>query len=371
MIDLQRPDSRALGFLSPTAFEIGRECPLRLAFRQQTRPRIGRRNPALRLGDVCHHVLDRLVGHWLAHGAHDWERTVEELWTEEIQREAKESEDAGDLSLYGPPERWPAYQEKRVRLVRVARRLSSFLSNFPRETVLPEHELTAFDGKLRGRIDLFINDPGRRRLVDYKSGAAVDRETRAIRESYARQLQLYAVLVAENFGEVPVSAQLIPLEGPTVDVDLDEKQCREVAQRALELLDSFNASVPFASAFPQPDNCHGCRYSTRCPELWANVDPTWGSNFLAVSGIVSKVARTPLGGTSLEVQVLGGSTSAPRVDIRGIDDGLHPEATFVELGSEIIAVGLLPHQAEGSHRLGPAGRLYLPGPRRAVSPVLT
>lgn len=358
MIDLERPESRSISYLSPTAFEIGQACPLRLAFRQHTQGRAGKRNPALRLGDVCHHVLDRLIGHWLTHGGEDWDTTIEELWTEEIGREAEESEHAGELLLYGPPERWPAYQLKRVRLVRVARRLRLLLEDLPPEAVIhPEHELLAFDGKLRGRIDLLINHQGSHRLVDYKSGTAVDRQTLDVRESYARQLQLYAVLVAENFGDWPASAQLIPLEGPTVDVDLDEATSRAVAQSALELLEGFNMSVPVAPASPGPGSCPACSYSTRCPELWAEIDLTWASAFLAVRGTARRVTRTPLGGTSITVEVAGGSMSTPIVEIRGIDEIAHPDAVSAEEGCEVIAVGLSPLQRQDGHRLGFTGTL--------------
>lgn len=360
MIELERPESRAISYLSPTSYEVGQACPLRLAFRQGSTGGASKRTPALRLGDACHHVLDRLVGYWLNKEVGDWDGTVAQLWTEEIANEAADSERAGELPLYGAPQRWPNYQLKRVRLVRVARRLRSILDGLPPEAaVRPEHELLAFDGKLRGRLDLFIECAGSHRLIDYKSGTAVDRETLDVRLSYARQLQLYAVLVSENFGEWPASAQLIPLEGPPVDIELDESSCRAVAEAALGLFDDFNSSVPVAPAYPGLSSCPLCSYSTRCSVLWDEIATDWADDFLAVRGTVSRVTRTPLGGTSILIDVAGGSMDGPTVTIRNIDEIAHPDSSAAEEGRQVIAVGLHREGERDSHRLGPTGMLRI------------
>ena len=360
MIELERPESRAIGYLSPTSYEVGQACPLRLAFRQASPGRGGKRTPALRLGDACHHVLDRLVRHWLDKERTDWDAIVAQLWTEEIKQEAADSERAGEFPLYGPPERWSAYQLKRVRLVRVARRLLSILDELPAEAKIhPEHELVAFDGKLRGRIDLFIEHPASHRLIDYKSGTAIDRQTLDVRVSYAHQLQLYAVLVWQNFGEWPVSAQLIPLEGPPVNIALEENSCRAIAEAAQRLFDDFNVSVPVAPAYPGVSNCPVCSYSARCSVLWAELDTSWAQDLLAVRGTVSKVTRTPLGGTSILVDMTDGSMEGPTVVIRNIDEIAHPDSVRAELGRELVAMGLQSEPDQGSHRLGPTGILRI------------
>lgn len=359
MIDLERPESERLRFLSPTSFELGQPCPLRLAFRQQpSAVGVERRTPALRLGDAAHRVLDCLVKEHRMATRREWDRALEILWDAEIKREAEFAEAAGELSIFGPPGQWHGYQLKRVRLGRMGGRLYVFLSSLsPSAQVLPEHELDAFGGRIRGRLDLLIEEDGEWRLLDYKTGTAVDRQTLDVRRSYSRQLQLYAVLVAENLGGWPVSAELIPLEGPPVQVDLDEALCRALAAEVVELLEDFNASVPHAPALPGATTCSVCRFATRCAVCWAQMDSTWGEQVLAAGGIATKVVCTPVGGTSIDVKVTRGSVDEQAILIRNIDPMVHAAASRAVEGSDIIAVGLLREPGKSSFRLSPYGGL--------------
>jgi hypothetical protein len=319
-----------------------------MAFGQRHASASFHRTPAIRLGDACHHVLDDAVrtGALLSP---DWKEAVRLLWEKHAQAEEQSAEAEGS---HEPVARWPGYQLKRARLFQVAGRVRELIAALPDDAeVLTEVPLSAFEGRLFGRADLVIRGETVRRLIDYKSGSVIDRESLEPRESYVRQLQLYAFLERESSGAWPTSAHLFPLNGLPVEIAIDAATCTAVAADAIASLETFNAVAPGEqSASPAPATCGYCQYAGGCYAFWSACDGSWAPNVLAASGRVARAFTTPLGGVTVRLAVEKGSIESDTVTVSGIDPALHPLAMAADVGSELAAVRLVVAGAD-SYRL--------------------
>lgn len=307
----------------------------------------------MRLGEACHDVLDRAVAAGILRDQ-DWHDRVSELWDEEVLRQQSDAEGDGA----GLARIWPGYQLKRARLFRVAALVREVLLAAPAHAeILTEQPLAAYGGRLFGRPDLIVRSEGSHRIIDYKSGGILDRETQQPRESYVRQLQLYAYLEHEASGGWPETAHLFPLHGAPVEVDVDPEACRAVAEAAIEALEAYNAAAPGTQpARPAPETCGMCSFAADCPAFWKAYSPEWANSVLAAAGVVGRVVITPLGGTTIELSATDGSITGPLV-IRNIDGSEHPAAYAAAPGVEAAAVGFVREDGRESCRLPPWGLL--------------
>lgn len=339
------PGSSVLPRISPTGYEVLRGCRLRMAFGQRHAGASFHRTPAMRLGDVCHHVLDDAV-RTRALLSPEWKEEVRLLWETYAEAEEQSAEAEG---AHEPVARWPGYQLKRARLFQVAGRVRELIAALPEDAeVLTEAPLSAFEGRLFGRADLVIRGETVRRLIDYKSGSVIDRESLEPRESYVRQLQLYAFLERESSGAWPTSAHLLPLHGPPVEIAIDAATCTAVAADAIASLEMFNAAAPGEQpASPARATCGYCQYAAGCYAFWSVCDGSWAPDVLAASGRVERAFTTPLGGVSLRLAVEKGSLEADAITVSGIDPALHPAALAADVGSELAAVRLVLAGADG------------------------
>jgi hypothetical protein len=305
----------------------------------------------MRLGIVCHQVLDKMVSSrslW----DEGWLLELDRIWREFVQNEA------GSLEV---AESWPNYQLKRARLRRTAGQLRELLTTLPPDAVvIPEEAMVGLGGRLKGRPDLVVRAATTHRIIDYKTGPGVDRQTLTVRPGYARQLQLYAVLEAEVSGLWPDSAHLLPLEGEPVEIAILEDECRQLAADALSLLDLFNEAAPGG----QPptislETCSVCDYATACAPFWDAYSAGWAPDFIAVHGLILAVSTSPLGGVSVEVRPVGDPPGPETILIRNIDPTSHPTALKAEVGAEIGATGLREEASRGTFRLGPSSGLRI------------
>jgi RecB family exonuclease len=357
-VTLEHPNSRPVETLSPSSFEVLRACRTRTAFRQQT-PGASQKTPALRLGDACHRVLERIAELVSLSDSELLPRLVE-LWDEEIAREATISAAAGEQAVFGPPEEWPGYEIKRARLFKVVGRLRESIAGVDIKDLLSEEWLVGRGGRLRGKADLIIRSPGRHEVLDYKSGRGVGQETTDIRASYRRQLQLYAVLEFEASGEWPDKGELIPLEGPPLEVATDPSVCLALADEAMELMRQYNEVVPSAQpANVSPDTCPVCDFSIECRAFWDEFDAGWAQVFIGAVGSIKEIETSSLGGTSLRMKVVGGSVEQPEILIRNIDDLHHPAVKLAKEGLGVYVVGLRRERNRDSFYLPPFGKLSL------------
>ena len=101
-------------------------------------------------------------------------------------------------------------------------------------------------------------------LFDFKSAMRED-----LPERYMRQLQLYAYLWWEVYGEWPVAAHVVyPLTATTHEVPVDPGVCQDVAEEAKSVLrTALAAKSPDALAQPG-DVCKVCEFRPWCKAFW-------------------------------------------------------------------------------------------------------
>jgi len=299
----------------------------------------GARAPAIRLGDVCHRVLDFLVA-TNALCREQWDVELGRQWQEEIDHE-RALQTADDLVRWGPPEAWPNYELKRARLRNLARSVRQLMLGLPAEAlVLTEHDLTGRGGLLAGRADLLVRSASCHIVVDYKSGSVVDAVTQAMIPAYENQLRIYAALEREESGEWPEKAVLMPLNGPPIELAIDPVECDAIADEAVALLHAYNVAVPSPQpATPSPDSCRRCAASCHCPAFWAAYRPDWAPELIALRGQIVRLSTTPLGGVAVRVQVELGA-GGPVADVHRLREADHPGVSTLGLGDPFCAVGL-------------------------------
>jgi hypothetical protein len=272
-----------------------------------------------------------------------WKSEAERLWDSEVDAERDRLAGAGSSD---DPARWPGYQLKRARLFQVAGRVRELLVDLPPGCeVLTEVGLKSDDGLLYGRADLVIRGANRHQIIDYKSGAVLDRETSLPREGYVRQLQLYACLEQETSGGWPMSAHLFPLQGAPVEIEVEPPICLAVAAAAREALGAYNATVPGVQpAQPTPEHCRWCPASTICPAFWTACDESWAPAVSAVAGTVTRVFETKLGGLTIYVEPEAGSLGRDTVAIKNISVDVSDSGVEIAVGERVALSGLVPDE---------------------------
>jgi RecB family exonuclease len=351
------PPSAEIRRLSPTSFEVLRECPLRFSYGQQGTG-TGQGSPAAFLGTVCHNVLDRAVKDKLLL-TESWKSEIDRLWQIEVDAGRANRAESGSPN---DPARWPGYQLKRARLFQVAGRVRALLGDLPASCeVLTEVSLESGDGLLYGRADLVIRGD-RHQIIDYKSGGVLDRETSMPREAYVRQLQLYAYLEQQTSGSWPTSAHLFPLQGAPVEIDVESSVSAALAAEAREALAAYNAIAPGVQrAEPTPEHCRWCSASSICPAFWAACDESWAPAMSAVAGAVTRAFETKLGGVTIYVEPEAGSLGRDPVAIKNISADALNGAVEIGVGERVAVCGLFPDAKGFGFWVGAGGSIAVSG----------
>jgi hypothetical protein len=359
-LTLEAPPSRPLRRLTPSLLEPLTTCRMRVSFLQVGVATTPSRPPAARLGDLCHLVLDQLVATGTLLGDR-WEAELEQGWCTGAANESLLQSDE-DLARYGPPEAWPHYALKRARLTNLARRVRQLLIGLPGDAqVLTEQELTGRGGLLAGRADLVIRSASCHVIADYKSGTVIETLTREMIPAYERQLQLYAALERETFGEWPDKALLMPLNAPPIEVAIEARQCDLIADDAVARLQEYNRLTPAPQpASPSPTACGRCPASCQCPALWETYSPAWVPEVVALMGKILTVSATPLGGVALRVSVESG-VGGPIASVRGLREADHPIAGMLQADDVVAFVGLREDADRSAFYLPLSGRLARTG----------
>ncbi|MHC1769477.1 MAG: PD-(D/E)XK nuclease family protein [Verrucomicrobiia bacterium] len=110
-------------------------------------------------------------------------------------------------------------------------------------------------------------------ISDFKTGTFLHPDG-SLAPGYQAQLQLYAALFHETYGEWPVRLEIVSITGTRVIVPGTAKECQEVLADAHQLcLDarekspglSSNPDAQAAVAGPKPEICRLCPFRPRCP----------------------------------------------------------------------------------------------------------
>jgi len=344
-------DSQRVEYLSPSSYEEMKACRLRYALRHN--PGGGARfgTPATMLGQLCHGVAQRLIDEGLIPGT-QWLQRFDQVWAEAVR----------DLDI-GPNDRaaelWPGYALKKVELRRALAELTEILtSDGVPDAIQTELALKSTSGLMRGRLDVLFRGAGRWHVLDLKTGRIDSDNDPSLRSSYRRQVQLYAYLVAQQTGEWPSEAVVLPLEGAAVHVAIDPNACELIAGQAQALLDAYNASSPAAQpATVASGTCPSCPVAALCPAFWSDWKPEYAPDLIAYRGEVVGVYRAINGRTAVRLAVLG--SDGLEIFIQGLDEVVHPSVRNLELGELLSAVGLKPAGAPNRFWLKPGGDLAI------------
>jgi hypothetical protein len=345
---------RSISAVSPTLAEILRNCPLQATFYQV--PELNHfvlSNPKAWLGIAYHEVLEKL---WLPRDDDSTDdQLVEDLWISAIGTLRQKALAHQFDNRFENPEKWPGYylvwacltiraQEALSRKSQL-RLLSESVNAIP---YVREKQLAAMGGKLIGKPDVISPDE----IWDYKSGSIYDEVSegvRVVKEGYARQLLLYGQLVRENYGKYPARGKLLPMQGETVEIELEPEQCAKEAADAVHILDSANAKLADSTdvptiATPSASSCRWCKFKLVCPAFWQQVDVTWAEE-LGSAAVKGRLKTTPAlihngQAFSLSIDVTAGTTGANEITVAPLNKETHRSLSEFKQGEVVRLVNL-------------------------------
>jgi CRISPR/Cas system-associated exonuclease Cas4 (RecB family) len=288
---------------SPSLAEAMRSCMLRAGLSRcaQLQPFV-LGNPKAWLGTAYNKVMEQVPA--ILGGAGEPLAKAEAIWNLEIARLEQEAGNHPLNARFGPARSWKGFFLVQATLrLRIEEALAGWTAAQPAALASPatarEVEITAAQGKLRGKIDLIRGDD----LIDYKTGSIFEEDdissAPAVKLVYIRQLRIYAWLAHahSSAGQWVKRGLLYPLAGAPVEVSIVPAECEAEAAAAVALLDAYNTAVAAgtsltAMANPSPDACRWCPFKPFCPAFWATVNPDW-SGQLDGETIQGTVAAPP------------------------------------------------------------------------------
>ena len=273
-------------FTSPTMDEDMRNCELRLAFKwdpnfKDTAPP----SPPLILGKVGHKLMELATNGTFDDQPNDSVGTVlTDVWNDLIQKEISGAEKTG--YKLPPANQWNYISMKRRKVILEceqivkSRRQSTPQSQGISNSVkyLAEHTISAFDGRIRGKVDLIKIDGNEITILDYKTGKVLEENLDSgdieIKESYKNQLLLYAAMYRDKEGIWPTRLLLQEHE-----IEYGPNDAQAIATKAIERLSRFQANITKRQFRPDPstDNCLWCDYKSACWEFLNSATPEWFS----------------------------------------------------------------------------------------------
>ena len=240
--------------------------------------------PGWKLGDVFHHMMERLP-----HGSTAEYAKI--VWDEEVNKiEAELANNWVSQGLVPLHQTVKPYTIKKIRAIYAVplpfkdhsrQESSAVLGGADRVTLLAEEKLVSKDGLIKGQADLVTQRGGEWILIDYKSCDVHQEDDeipgeKRIKDGYALQLRLYAHLLKEDKGITVAKAILRTMDGEEHEVTVDEESVQSAGVEARALLLEFNQSAKkhaeeWALAKPMPSNfeegvfgCGGCLFRPKC-----------------------------------------------------------------------------------------------------------
>lgn len=136
------------------------------------------------------------------------------------------------------------------------------------------------DGAVGGYIDHIKRTDQGIVLVDYKSGAVLERDsggTRVVKEAYKDQMELYAALYHYKFGEWPVDLEIVRLEGAVMKLEWEPVGAEQLLASARRLIQDVNMKIAEVQsgkigatslASPNARGCGVCLFRPGCQAYW-------------------------------------------------------------------------------------------------------
>jgi hypothetical protein len=305
-------------------------------------------NPKAWLGTAYHSVLERI---W-ALGEFDGDVRIDELWTNAIDILLAQAIAHPLNKRFADPDRWPGYYL--VHAFAQLRAQEALGGQHAERTpgggsgqVVREKELFAMGGKLVGKPDVIIGNE----IRDYKSGRIYEEcadGTQSVKETYIRQLRLYGRLVEEHLGLSPTKGILLPMQGAPVEVSLNRQDCAVESEKAVRLLDSYNAQLHCIStasnlATPSPQACRWCQYKAICPAFWDSMTQGWteGLGSACVRGTLERHPQLIQNEKAFAITMIDTTGSASgRLTIAPLERAVHANVPDWQSGDVVRVINL-------------------------------
>jgi RecB family exonuclease len=314
-------DARLIEWVSPSAVARLQSCAFAESIRRSPAHGPAPSNPAGRLGNAAHRVLE-----WIAEDPSplcgtDAEERIGDRWILEVTAEYKASLDNELEPSYGPLETWPGYHRITAAIRVDGASLAWELNGIPRDRRLTEEELATSDSRIRGTADLIvIGDDGTATIIDHKSGA-VHAEDVAVGGRYEQQAMLYAAM-ALDAGMEPRTCELRPLGRAPISIGVSEARVASAREEAKAQMARYNAAIAsgneFSLADPSESSCGWCPYALSCDALWIGESRDLGE-FGMVAGTIGTVQLLPAS-LALKLESEAGEltvTGLPQTDVKG------------------------------------------------------
>jgi RecB family exonuclease len=257
---------------SVTAVEVARSCPLRSIFDASLgyEPRLAF---SARIGTAFHRAVQGLSASSVPETLSAAANRATSMFTAELNAQTVEADSRPrerDLPRY--PER----AEHALEAVLVeAKRTSEAGARYSKAVGRAVQKDAGFgaevpvrsaDGLLIGRIDRVEGVPNGVKIVDYKSALRAD-----LPERYERQIQLYAHMWHDTYGQWPTEALVVyPLLGSARSVDVDPVTCERVKREALAVVETLLSKREGRLLATPGEVCSFCDYRPWCEPFWAH-----------------------------------------------------------------------------------------------------
>ena len=327
------PSFHPLWRTSPALNEVLRHCFLRAAFQADHQfSDVRSLSTAAVLGTVSHRLLEAAAqGEFDSARGANLDTAVAHRWAELMEFE----EQALQRRAHSPVPshtRWPKHALRKATACKVAARitLQRHRGLLGASTAAVSSSLTqaevwyeGYGGRLAGRVDLVRRTSAGIELIDYKSGLVIEQgeaegADHRVRESYARQVLLYAALVHENEGRWPIKVTVESLiQGPH-EVTVTPDRAEGAVDEALDLLDAYNREATARAVHGQPDpsTCSWCDFKAVCPDFLETAEDSWTGPSTTVIGTLRTVHPEPPSYVSLDVT--GGDHPKESITVRGV-----------------------------------------------------
>jgi hypothetical protein len=243
--------SRPLAAISPTRLDRLLACPLRIAFEQQTSGHAtAQSSPWAAVGTAIHRTIELVLA--------DEPLDLPVAWEQACDEGAANGTD---------PRAAPNARRAFLRLQRRLPELLQYIEEHSPTQLLREQVLTTADGVMTGQLDLLLLGE-RPAIVDHKTGHVLG-EPGEPRDSYARQLAIYAGLVDASMQLDIDEAALFSVQDGLIIVDVSRLVRAPIISEALQARRDFNERAPGEQpAAPSDTSCEHCTYVGRCDAAW-------------------------------------------------------------------------------------------------------
>jgi len=340
--------------LSPSQYGVLMDCTLRASWAAAREPALLPTPPAARLGSAIHALLEEagrgILGVDAGAVGAAWDRLVAGV-------EGRMGASWLERALVPLRASVRGYDIRRIRAEDRAARVAAEAMSRPHTAggtgggTSVEVWVRTRDGRVGGSIDRVRETAEGPVLLDYKSGAILEQGREAtVKKSYQAQLILYAALYAQTFGHWPVRLEIVPLEGPSVEIPYTPDEGQTFLAEAVAVLERADAAIAHAIAAsarphaeqwlanPHPTACGTCPYRPVCRAYHGARANRVGSEWpVDVWGRVAAIRPLGNGRVGLDLESDGGVPAR----VRALTPGdRHPALAFLQPGDRTALYNL-------------------------------